>query len=229
MSEAGNWLRRALSLRMDSLRYWSTTNPSRANRMAGAMTESNGSRPNRWCAAVSPATAPGTPGGQGPRDAALGWLAVRIEVHVTRRAARGGLAVVERMHLALGGADDHEPAAADVAGFGVDHRERQPDRHCRVHRVAASAQDVPPDLARQRMTGDHHRGPALSDPRLGGEGPVRGDPRRRRRCIARVAGAAEGETESEQQRQRAAGAHADLVGGKEREQGVAPNVRRGLI
>ena len=64
------------------------------------------------------------------------------------RVARGGrrLAVVERLHRAVAEADHHEPAAAEVARLGMDHRQGEADRHRRVHRVAALPQDVPPDL-----------------------------------------------------------------------------------
>ena len=55
-----------LSLRIDSLRYSSMTNPSRARRMAGPITESNGSRPSFACASTSPATEPGTPAARCP-------------------------------------------------------------------------------------------------------------------------------------------------------------------
>ena len=65
-AEAGNELSRVLSLRMDSLRYSSTRKPSRASLIAGAITESNGSRPSFWCADVSPATDPGTPAARCP-------------------------------------------------------------------------------------------------------------------------------------------------------------------
>ena len=44
----------------------STTKPSRAMRIAGSTRSRQGSEPNRWCAAQSPATEPGTPDARCP-------------------------------------------------------------------------------------------------------------------------------------------------------------------
>ena len=125
------------------------------------------------------------------RHAQLGGLAVGVEVHVARRAARRGLPVVERAHLAVGGADHHEPAAPDVARLGVHHREREAHRDRRIHRVAAGAEHVAPDRAGERMTRHHHRRRRLGDPRLARQLPVPRDSRGRLGRLRGAAGAAD--------------------------------------
>ncbi|MDF2760291.1 MAG: hypothetical protein K0S99_2925, partial [Thermomicrobiales bacterium] len=79
--------------------------------------------------------------------------------------------------------------AAYVAGFGVHYGQRKADGDCGVHRIAALAQDISPDLTGNRAT-RHHQGrrrdnhttwprvPALGDTSgcrtgLGGAGAVR--------------------------------------------------------
>ena len=57
---------RRCAFEMDRENAESTTNPSRANRIAGARTSRNGNRPNSFDAAARPATAPGTPTASGP-------------------------------------------------------------------------------------------------------------------------------------------------------------------
>ena len=153
----GSWRAARCRSRMEWLRYSSTTKPSRARRIAGRITESNGSRPSARWASTSPAARARHAGREVAGDAQLGRLADGVEVHVARGAARRGLPVVERAHRAVGRADHHEPAAADVAGLGVHHRERESHRHRRVHRVAARAQHVATDLARERMARHDHR------------------------------------------------------------------------
>jgi hypothetical protein len=49
-----------------------------------------------------------------------------------------GLAEVECKALARPVAGQREPAAAEVAGFGIDHREHERDRHRGIDRVAAA-------------------------------------------------------------------------------------------
>jgi hypothetical protein len=50
----------------------------------------------------------------------------------------------------------HEPAAAEVAGIGQDHRQRKADRHGRVDGVAAALEHVKADAAGQHVLGGDH-------------------------------------------------------------------------
>ena len=72
-------------------------------------------------------------------DALVGELAVRVEVHVARRGERRDLAIVERRGAAVGHANDHVAAAADVAGLGIRRRpsrsRRRPPHRPRCRRA----------------------------------------------------------------------------------------------
>ena len=50
----------------------------------------------------------------------------------------------------------HEAAAADVAGVGQYHRQREAHRHGGVNGITPSLQDVDPHLAGQRLFTGHH-------------------------------------------------------------------------
>ena len=103
-------------------------------------------------------------------------LAVGVEEHVLGRRRGRGLAVVDRDRLiAIGAMDQHEAAAADVAGARQRDGEREADRDRRVDRVAAALQHVQPDPRRRRLLAHHHAVRGDHRPR----GRVRGDDRRR--------------------------------------------------
>ncbi len=94
---------------------------------------------------------------EGAALAAVGHeVAVGVEKHVARGRCRGGLAVVERGRGAVGLADDHEAAAADVARDGEDDGEREPGRHRRIDGVAARAQHLDARLRRLDVRRDDH-------------------------------------------------------------------------
>ena len=135
----------------------------------------------------------GHPGGKGPGDALVGWLPVGVQVHVAGGRAWGRLAVVEGADGPVLLADHHESAAPDVAGLGVHHRQREPDRHGGVHRVATLLQDVPSHFAGDGTSRHHHRLASGHDPRLARQGPRRRDlgRRHRRRRIRRITREAE--------------------------------------
>ena len=80
----------------------------------------------------------GHAGGEVAPPAALAdGIAVGIEVHVLCGAAGGVLAVVDGRDRAVGHADHHEAAPADVAGPGVHDGQGKAGGHGRVHGVAA--------------------------------------------------------------------------------------------
>ena len=97
-------------------------------------------------------------------------LAVGVEEHVLGRRRGRGLAVVDGDRLVeIGAMDQHEAAAAEVAGARQGDGEREADRDRRVDRVAAALQDVEPDARRRRLLGDDHAMPG-HDRTRGGEG-----------------------------------------------------------
>ncbi len=83
-------------------------------------------------------------------------VALRIEVHVARRAQRGFLAKIDEALASIVHADQHEPATADVAAARIDHGEGVPDGNRRVDRVAAGLEHVEPSLGGEALLGDDH-------------------------------------------------------------------------
>src|SRR5690349_1474057 len=129
--------------------------------MAGAITRASGSVPYFASASVIPATAPGTPEARCPS-----WL------------RPGGLPLASTYMLrgaAVGEVDDHEAAAADVAGDRVGHGEREPDRDRGVDRVPAGLEDLDARLARQPAVARDHRVLAEGRRLAGAEAPAGGE------------------------------------------------------
>ena len=116
--------------------------PPRARRMAGAMTSASDFVPKRLSDLRHAGDRARHADREMPDAAAVGGLAVRVEVHVARRCQRRHLAVVDRRVAAVGEVHHHEAAAADVAGARIRHREREADRDRGVDRVAARPQDL---------------------------------------------------------------------------------------
>ena len=141
---------------MDVRKMSSTTKPSRARRMAGAITRARGSVPCFSSSASRPATLPGTPDARCPTsDASVGLPSAPM--NMSREAAAGaGLTVVERGGRAVCEAQHGVAAAADVAGLGIRDREGEPDGHRGVHRVAAGLEDLDAGLGGERAVGRHH-------------------------------------------------------------------------
>ena len=96
-------------------------------------------------------------------------LAVGVEEHVLGRRRRRGLAIVDRDRLVeIGAMNQHEAAAAEVAGARKRDGEREADRDRRIDGVAAALQDVQPDARGRRLLADDHA--MLGDDRTrGGE------------------------------------------------------------
>jgi hypothetical protein len=112
----------------------------------------------------------GNSGGQRPHQRGAGdRLALSVQIHVAPGPGRPDLAEVEGREVAP---HPHhgEAAAAEVAGLGIDHRQRQRGGHRRVHGVPAVAQGRQPGLDRQGI-GRRHR-PARARGRRRGRGPA---------------------------------------------------------
>ena len=103
-------------------------------------------------------------------------LAVGVEEHVLGRRRGRGLAIVDRDRLiAIGAMNQHEAAAADIAGARQGDGERKADRDRRIDGVAAAPQHIETDARRRRLLAHDHAVPG-DDRTRGGE---RGDDRRR--------------------------------------------------
>ena len=79
-----------------------------------------------------------------------------VEVHVGGRGERGLLAVVDEDVFAGVLVDEHESAAAEVAGEGVDDGEREADGDGGVDGIAAGLQDSDAGVGGEVMHGDDH-------------------------------------------------------------------------
>src|SRR5207344_500979 len=69
-------------------------------------------------------------------------VSLSIEIHVTAGGFGGFFAEVEEVQLAVGFAQQHKSAAADVSCRRMDYRERKTGGYGCIHGVAALAQDV---------------------------------------------------------------------------------------
>ena len=135
----------------------SSTKPSRGerdrrapspSRAAGCRTRAAPSRSRR----PSPARRPRA----SRRSQAWHHLALGILVHGLGRGQRRLLAEVEEGRPAVGEADGHEAAAAEVARRRIDDRQRVPDRHRRIDGIAALLHDLRSDLGSEVLAGDDH-------------------------------------------------------------------------
>ena len=92
-------------------------------------------------------------------------------LHHVRGGGAGGLfAEIEEGAAAVGEAEGHEAAAADVAGRGVDDGQRVADGDGGVYRVAALAEDVGADVRGEVLGGDDHAVGGGNWGRVGGQG-----------------------------------------------------------
>ena len=97
-------------------------------------------------------------------------LPVLVEPHLGMRRRGGLLAEVVGERLPARGPPDQEPAAPDVAGGGMGHRQREGGRHRGVHRVPAVAQNLGAHLGSDRALRDHHALTGADRGALGGRG-----------------------------------------------------------
>ena len=83
-------------------------------------------------------------------------IALVVEIHGLGRGKRRAFAEIEEGRLAVLQPDRHEAAAADIAGGGIDDRQRIADGDGRIDRVAALLQHLDADIGRQMLRGDDH-------------------------------------------------------------------------
>ena len=151
---------RASSFGGRSARSSLTGKPSRASANAGAIRSASVKRPEPYFASAiaRPATVPGT-----PMASAVSRDFARIGIAIAHRgndllliACRRGLAIIDRGVFAGGEMDQHEAAAADIAGARIGHRHGEADRDRGINRIAAFLQDIDADARRQRFLRHHH-------------------------------------------------------------------------
>ena len=140
-----------------SMSPWSSTKPSCAYLIAGAISAARCIVPYFARAISMPDTVPGTPTASMPSVLApLHHVAVLVEIHVRGRGQRRLLAEVEESLAAIGQLYRHEAAAAEIARRRVDHSQRIAHRDGRIHRIAAGLQHIHADMRRQVLRRDHH-------------------------------------------------------------------------
>ena len=130
--------------------------PSIASSTAGARFSAHFRLPYLDSAISKPRTVPGTPDDRQP--SMLSRVSSPLASRYMLRDAFCGraLAEVDERRTAVGHADQHVAAAAEVAGERMRDRHREADRHRGVHRVAAGLQHRHADVGRDRLHGDHH-------------------------------------------------------------------------
>ncbi len=89
-------------------------------------------------------------------------VALLIEEHVARRPGRRHFAEVDRGGPPIGEPDHHEPAAAEIAGLGMRHRQCEANGNRAVDRVSARAQHLDPDARRVRFRGSDQPMPRVN-------------------------------------------------------------------
>ena len=117
---------------------------------------------------------PGMPADRYPRvDKSGTGVAARVEKHGTRRCGRGRLAKIDEGLAAIGHADQHEAAAAQISGFRKGHGQRISRGDRRIDRIPALPEHCDTDLAREPMRRDDHAALGPLRYRRGGLGAAR--------------------------------------------------------
>jgi hypothetical protein len=101
------------------------------------------------------------------RAQAFDDMSVLVEEHVAARGTWRLLAKIEEGLTPIGKLDGHEAAAAEIAGGRIDHGERISDRDRSIDGIAATLENVDPDIGRKVLCRDHHA-------MFGGHGPLGG-------------------------------------------------------
>ncbi len=81
---------------------------------------------------------------------------MRVEKHGARRRGRGRLTKIDERLVAIGHADQHEAAAAQISGFGEGHGQRIRGDNRRIDRIPAFPEHCDTGLACEPVRGDDH-------------------------------------------------------------------------
>ena len=98
----------------------------------------------------------GDAGGAPAGERVAGGVAVLVEIHVAGSGEGGAFAEVDEGGAAVGETDEHEAAAAEIAGAGVGDGEGKAHRCGRIDGVAAGLQNGHAGVGGVRFAGDHH-------------------------------------------------------------------------
>jgi hypothetical protein len=93
-------------------------------------------------------------------------IALRVQIHVARRRCGSLFAVVEKVRLAVGHADEHESAATDVSRRWMHHGQGESGGDCGIDGIAAGLHNLHAG-ARRQFVHAHHNG-MLRMHRMGG-------------------------------------------------------------
>ena len=99
---------------------------------------------------------PGHAGRAVAKQALSGYIALLVQVHVAGCGSRSLFTKIEKVHLALCRAVEHESTAAQIARCWMHYGQREAGRHCGIHCVATVSHDLGTDAGRLRMHAGHH-------------------------------------------------------------------------
>ena len=83
-------------------------------------------------------------------------FSVSVEIHIGSRTQGRFFAEVNEVRFAVGQAQQHEAAAAQIAGVGVDDSQCEASRDRRIHCVASCLQHLQTCITGVVMNADHH-------------------------------------------------------------------------
>ncbi|EXF42628.1 hypothetical protein BAY1663_04959 [Pseudomonas sp. BAY1663] len=123
--------------------------------MAGARLVFSGRRPRVSASSTSAAGVPGNRRGERAVEAQLALEFAVAQVHVRRGGTRCAFAGIEEAVAGrrAGFAQEEEAAAAEARAVGFDHGQGGADRDAGVEGIAAGLEDLPADVAGQRVSG----------------------------------------------------------------------------
>ena len=85
-----------------------------------------------------------------------GGLALCVKIHVSGGFAGCGFTEIEKGGSAIGLANQHEAAAADIAGRRMRYRQREADRNGSVHGISALLQNGKTHVGRKGLLRHYH-------------------------------------------------------------------------
>ncbi len=89
-------------------------------------------------------------------DAIARRLTARVQIHVTRSRARGLLTKIDEGGAAIGHADEHETAPANIAGERIRYRQGETDGDGGVNSITPSLKNRDANIGCVRLLCDNH-------------------------------------------------------------------------
>ena len=84
-------------------------------------------------------------------------VALLIPIHVNGGCRWSFFAIIEKVELSIGHADQHEPTATDIPRLRVHDSESESGGNSRIDRVPTLTHDFNAGIGSKRVDGDHHR------------------------------------------------------------------------